>query len=249
MQDLGTMFCTNAKEQRMNGTLLKDRRLSRSFWLTAAIFGACAAAGPARAGSTFFFSTGDPDGKMAMASRPSSAGKIEIESADDFVLTAPRASPARPSPVSCRRTASLSDMTNVRVEIYRVFPLDSTIPRQWQCAHADQFSLGRGVRRTDAAAHNLTFTPGIINSSFTAQIPSSTGSIRNPTSIPRRGTGHGPRGSVQRDFESAFTLPADHYFFVPQVQLSNGDFFWLSAPKPIVAPGTPFRHRPPDLDS
>ncbi len=36
---------------------------------------------------SFFFSTGNPDGKMATASRPSSAGKIEIESADDFVLT------------------------------------------------------------------------------------------------------------------------------------------------------------------
>src|SRR5262249_3611945 len=32
----------------------------------------------------------------------------------------------------------------------------------------------------------------------------------------------------------------DHYFFVPQVQLSSGNFFWLSAPRPIVPPGTPF---------
>ena len=34
-----------------------------------------------------FFSTGDVTDKMAMASRPSSGGKIEIEAADDFVLT------------------------------------------------------------------------------------------------------------------------------------------------------------------
>jgi hypothetical protein len=27
---------------------------------------------------------------------------------------------------------------------------------------------------------------------------------------------------------------------VPQVQLDTGDFFWLSAPRSIVAPGTPF---------
>ena len=31
--------------------------------------------------------TGNPDGLMATASRPSSPGKIEIETADDFVLT------------------------------------------------------------------------------------------------------------------------------------------------------------------
>jgi hypothetical protein len=41
---------------------------------------------PAAADSTFF-STGNPDGKMATASRPATAGKIEIEAADDFVLT------------------------------------------------------------------------------------------------------------------------------------------------------------------
>ena len=41
-------------------------------------------------------------------------------------------------------------------------------------------------------------------------------------------------------FTTPFDLPADHYFFVPQIELSNGDFLWLSAPRPIVAPGTPF---------
>jgi hypothetical protein len=41
-------------------------------------------------------------------------------------------------------------------------------------------------------------------------------------------------------FARPILLPADHYFFVPQVQLDDGNFFWLSAPKPIAAPGTPF---------
>ena len=42
------------------------------------------------------------------------------------------------------------------------------------------------------------------------------------------------------NFTTPFNLPADHYFFVPQVQLDTGNFLWLSAPRPIVAPGTPF---------
>ena len=42
------------------------------------------------------------------------------------------------------------------------------------------------------------------------------------------------------NFSSPFDLPADHYFFVPQVELDNGDFLWLSSVRPIVAPGTPF---------
>ena len=39
-----------------------------------------------------------------------------------------------------------------------------------------------------------------------------------------------------------FSLPAGHYFFVPQVDLpgANDNFFWLSVPRPIVPPGTPF---------
>jgi hypothetical protein len=41
-------------------------------------------------------------------------------------------------------------------------------------------------------------------------------------------------------FSTPFDLAAGQYFFVPQVELDNGDFFWLSAPRPIVSPGTPF---------
>ena len=57
--------------------------------------------------------------------------------------------------------------------------------------------------------------------------------------------GNGPvtGQEVQFDvtFTTSFNLPADHYFFVPQVELSGaGDFLWLSAPRPIVPPGTPF---------
>jgi hypothetical protein len=50
-------------------------------------------------------------------------------------------------------------------------------------------------------------------------------------------------------FTTPFDLPADHYFFVPQVELSNGDFLWLSANRPIVPPGTPFPMGTTDLQS
>jgi hypothetical protein len=50
-------------------------------------------------------------------------------------------------------------------------------------------------------------------------------------------------------FMTPFDLLPDHYFFVPQVQLDSGEFYWLSAPKPIVAPGTPFPAGFSDLQS
>jgi hypothetical protein len=43
----------------------------------------------------FFFSTGNVTNSIATATRPESTGKFEIESADDFVLTAPTANCAR----------------------------------------------------------------------------------------------------------------------------------------------------------
>src|SRR4051794_7996328 len=47
---------------------------------------------------------------------------------------------------------------------------------------------------------------------------------------------------------SPFTLGPGHYFLVPQVLVSNdnGEFYWLSAPKRITSPGTPFT---PDLQT
>ena len=50
------------------------------------------------------------------------------------------------------------------------------------------------------------------------------------------------------NFTTPFNLAPGHYFFVPQVEVLGQDeeFLWLSAPKPIVAPGTPFL---PDLQS
>jgi hypothetical protein len=50
---------------------------------------------------------------------------------------------------------------------------------------------------------------------------------------------------------SPFVLPAGHYFFVPQVQLSKASpqFYWLSAPLPIVSPGTSFPSGTTDLQA
>ena len=42
------------------------------------------------------------------------------------------------------------------------------------------------------------------------------------------------------NFTTPFDLPADHYFFVPQVGVDDpGQFLWLSAPKSNMT-GTPF---------
>jgi hypothetical protein len=50
-------------------------------------------------------------------------------------------------------------------------------------------------------------------------------------------------------FTTPFDLPADHFFFIPQVSLTNGgQFYWLSASRPISGTGTtPFPSGVTDL--
>jgi hypothetical protein len=224
----------------------EHRRIRRKFGLAAILLIASVTAGPARAGNTFFFSTGEPDGKMAMASRPDSAGKIEIEAADDFVLTANTSITSATFTGLLPAGSLLSDVIDVRVEIYRVFPNDSTFPPNGVVPTRTNSPSDVEFDDRSASAHNLTFTPGIINSSFT-----SSNSILNGISVNSGGDGAVTGQEVRFNvlFSTPFSLAADHYFFVPQVQLSSGDFFWLSAPKPIVPPGTSFPQGFTDLQT
>jgi hypothetical protein len=182
-----------------------------------------------------------------MASRPSSAGKIEIEAADDFLLTSRTAINSATFVGLLPTGGSLSDITQVRVEIYRVFPNDSTVPPSGMVPMRANSPSDVEFADRDTASHNLTFSATTISSSFTAA-----NSVLNGIH-PIPGFHTGGDGAVTGQevqfsvaFQTPFLLPNDHYFFVPQVQLSNGDFFWLSAPKPIVSPGTPFN---PDLQT
>jgi hypothetical protein len=204
----------------------------------------------------FFFSTGDPDGKMATASRPASAGKIEIEAADDFVLlkatTITKASFTGLVP-------SGASVQQVVVEIYRVFPKDSDVGRT---SGAPTFSTSLVPTRVnspsdvavdgrDSGAGNLSFSTSTLSATFTTLNSVQPIGI-NPKPNQTTG-GNGPVTGAEVEFGVTFAspvvLPADHYFFVPQVQLDSGDFFWLSAPRPIVPPGTPFPAGNTDLQS
>ena len=51
---------------------------------------------------------------------------------------------------------------------------------------------------------------------------------------------------INLTFTTPFDVGVDHIFFRPEVGLTTGDFLWLSAPRPIVPPGTAFAN---DLQS
>ena len=206
--------------------------------------------GPAGA-TPFFFSSGSPDGLMATGSRPSSAGKVEIETGDDFVvsggtlkLTSAIFQGLLPL------NSQLSNVSQVVVEIYRVFPADSTNPPSGNVPTRVNSPSDVAFASRDSGSGTLSFTPGILSSNFTVANSVLNGINKKPNNVT---LGEGPVTGQQVQFNvlfsTPFILPADHYFFVPQVQLASGDFFWLSAPRPIVPPGTPFPPGATDLQS
>jgi hypothetical protein len=194
-----------------------------------------------------FFSTGDPDGKMATASRPASAGKIEIESADDFVLSSKTQITGATFTGLLTGGATTANISQVIVEIYRVFPKDSTTPPAGKVPTRVNSPSDIAFASRDSSLAELSFTTSILADSFTA----ANSVVNGIHPIPNHKTGGegavtGKEVSFDIGFLTPFLLDADHYFFIPQVELTSGDFLWLSAAKPIASPGTPFA---PDLQS
>jgi hypothetical protein len=196
--------------------------------------------GATASAADFSFTTGDPDGRLGAATRPESQGKIEIEAADDFIL----------SSETCIEQATftgllfqggLGEIRDVVVEIYRVFPKDSDPTRTIRVPTRTNSPSDVAFKERSSADDTLQFTTTFLDAHFQAANSVINGIHPLPAN-PRTG-GEGPvAGQEVRftvKFEPPFDLPADHYFFVPQVELQGqgGNFLWLSAPGPIAGSG------------
>ena len=201
----------------------------------------CLCAMPAAADTTFF-DTGSPDGLIATATRPTSTGKFEIESADDFVLTH---GTSITDATFTGLIPSGAKATSVIVEIYRVFPKDSDTTRT---SGPPTFKTSQVPTRVNSpsdvafadrdSGSGLSFSTDVLSTSFTVLNSVTPGGIHPDPNFHTGGNGQVTGEEVEFDvtFATPFLLPADHYFFVPQVQLDSGDFLWLSATKTIPAP-------------
>jgi hypothetical protein len=198
----------------------------------------------------FSFSTGDPDGLIGTSAQLSISGASKVETADDFVLEATTNITRSTFTGLLTGGAGTSDISQVLVEIYRVFPTDSDIGRT---SGPPTFSTSQVPMRVNSPADNvfytrdsstgtLSFAVNTLNSSFTVKNTVLSGGIHPKPNQTTGGDGSMTGVEVQFDitFITPLSLSADHYFFVPQVQLNSGDFLWLSASKPIVPPGIPF---------
>jgi hypothetical protein len=191
----------------------------------------------------FFFSTGNPDGKIATLSRPASTGKLETETADDFMTTAPLTLITNGTFTGLLvGGATPANIQNVEIELYHVFPIDSVFPPDGRVLTRANSPSDNQFASADGSLGQLSFTTTVLNTSFTA----ANSVVNGIHPIPNQFTGgEGPVTGEEVQFNVTFTTPfalgPDHVFFRPEVDLgSAGDFLWLSAPKPIVSPGTPF---------
>jgi hypothetical protein len=202
-----------------------------------------ATASPSVADS-IIFSTGNPDGLMAMATQSGSGGQTQIEAADDFVLTqATSITGAQFTGLFVAGSGLSPFASNVVVEIYSVFPQNSDTGRT---SGPPTFSTSLvptrvnspsdvSIAERSSSAGSLSFNASILNPSFTANNSVEPGGIHPKPGQTTGGSGPvtGQEVSISVTFSTPFQLAAGHYFIVPEVDLTNsGQFFWLSAAKP-----------------
>jgi hypothetical protein len=197
--------------------------------------------------TAFVFNTGIPDGRVATISEPPNAhnSQVEFESADDFVLPTHTVITHAAFTGLLTGGATLKDVSNVFITIYRVFPNDSDLTRIPNVPTRVNSPADNEIENRDSAAGELNFHAHVLSTSFTAS-----DSVSSADKISVNSKGNGPATGEEVEFDVTFRnhpldLPADDYFFVPKVGLSDqapaaANFLWLSAPKPIVPPGTPF---------
>ena len=194
---------------------------------------------PRASASSFSFSTGAPDGLIGTLSRPASAGLVQTETADDFVLNEcvliNQATFTGLLPLG----APLSSIDRVEVEIYHVFPVDSDTNRT--PAVVTRTNSPSDVEIDDATRDtldsSLSANATVVNPIFSVL----NSVVNNINKSPNQFTGGegpvtGTEVTITVTFDPPILLPADHYFFRPEAGLSSGNFLWLSAPKPVNPP-------------
>ena len=179
----------------------------------------------------FFFSTGNPDGLMAMGARGPNS---QIEAADDFVTTAPTIITSATFTGLITGGVPLSNITEVNIDLYHVFPIDSDTTRTPNVVTRANSPADTEFDGRNSTAGTLVFTPGILNPTFAAANSVLNGIHPSPNQTTG---GEGPVTGQEVEFDvsfpTPFSLPAGHFFFVPTVAVTGGDFFWLSAGTPV----------------
>ena len=236
------------RSQKNNNSVTSHRTDAWLLWATVAklalgltLIASLPLAPRASADSFFstFFSTGNPDGKIGTLSRPPSAGLVQTETADDFILSQSMVINQATFTGLLPSSAPLTSINNVEIEIYHVFPVDSdtlrtiTVPTRMN-SPADS-EIDSATR--DSSDGSLSSTATVVNPTFSVLNSVVNGINKSPLQFTGgEGSVIGEEVLITVTFDPPIALPADHYFFRPEVQLNTGNFLWLSAPRPVAPP-------------
>jgi hypothetical protein len=194
---------------------------------------------PRASASSFSFTTGAPDGLIGTLSRPASAGLVQTETADDFVLNECVLINEATFTGLLPMGASVESINRVEIEIYHVFPVDSDTNRTpavvTRANSPSDVEIDDATR--DSLDGSLSANPTVVNPTFSVL----NSVVNNINPSPNQFTGGegpvtGTEVTITVTFDPPILLPADHYFFRPEVGLSSGNFLWLSAPRPVNPP-------------
>ena len=191
----------------------------------------------------FFFSTGAPDGLLGALSQPAGSGHRETETADNFILSETTSIAHATIAGLLPSGTPLANISNVEVEIYHVFPGDSADPPSGNVPARSNSPGDVEIEAAtrDASLGTLGFGATLLDETFSVTNSVVDGINPKPGNMTNgEGPASGEEVLINVTFNPPIVLPADHYFFRPEVQVADGDFLYLSAPKPIVEPGTPF---------
>jgi hypothetical protein len=208
--------------------------------LLSATIAAIMGLGASASAAPFFFTTGSADGLLGAVSRSESAGKIETETADDFFLT--ETTIINAATITGLMNAPVTNIANVEVELYHVFPLDSVSPPSGRVL--SRVNSPSDVEIDSATRDGMDGSLAFVAKRIATGISVGNTVVNGVNPSPSRTNGEGPATGDEVNITVRFThpilLPPGHYFFRPDVLVTGGDFLYMSAPRPIASPGTPF---------
>jgi hypothetical protein len=137
--------------------------------------------------------------------------------------------------------APASSVGRVEVEIYHIFPLDSNAARTpsvpTRMNSPSDVEIDAATRDSDEGTLRFITTDV---SAFAVQNTVINGINKAPGQTTHgEGAATGEQVEIDITFNPPLFLPPGHYFFRPEVEVSGGNFLFLSAPRPITS-GTPF---------
>src|SRR5262245_25304812 len=118
----------------------------------------------------FFLGTGTPDGRLGALSQPAGAGRIETETADDFLLTESTSIAQATITGLIPAGTPLTDIQNVEVEVYHVFPKDSAPPSGRVPSRVNSpADVEIDTATRDSNLGTLVFSPRVVEENFSVQ--------------------------------------------------------------------------------